>query len=377
MQRFLLLLLICHLLTGCRERPVKEATVAEEQQIPLKYARGFAMYKGEGYYRVLIRDADDTLSISETYYFIFDTLQYESSRDRLEIVLPLQRIASTSTTHIGFLAALQHQQSLVGITGSRWVQDATIVAALDNGTVQDIGEEGTLDNERLIALHPQVLLAYNSGLDADGQAAQIRRLGIPVVMVNEYLEDHPLGMAEWGKLFALLLDVPEAGEAWFRNVESTYLSIQQTAREAGNRPRVLTGLPYRGEWTVSGGKSFAATYLLDAGAAYLWEDNDSPGNFPVSLEEVMLRAEEATIWVNPGAAGSIKRIGEADKRLLGLPPVQNNAVYNNNKRVNKYGGNDYWESAVARPDRVLLDLALIFHPEFFPNDTLYYYTQLK
>ncbi len=378
MLRLLSIALVLIVLGGCTNRKEKDAPAAAvEQQIPLQYAKGFAVFKGVGYYRIDIRNAADTLTITDTYYLIYDSTKYISGEGRQELMLPVNRVASMSTTHVGFLAALQRQDCLVGITGSRWVQDSTTVSALALGNIADIGEEGTPDAERLIALHPQVLLAYSSGLDTEGQAAQIRRLGIPVVMINEYMEDHPLAMAEWGKLFALLLGVANGGEAWFNSVESAYQSVQQQVLTASDKPMVLTGLPYRGEWTVSGGKSFAAAYLKDAGAAYLWEDDQHTGNFPVSLEEVLTRAADATVWVNPGAAGSMDRIGAADKRLLNLRPVELNGVYNNNKRVNDFGGNDYWESAVARPDRVLLDLAIIFHPDVFPGDTLYYYTRLK
>jgi len=81
--------------------------------------------------------------------------------------------------------------------------------------------------------------------------------------------------------------------------------------------------------------------------------------------------------LNPGGASSLEAIEQTDRRLVSLPPMGNGKVFNINKRINAYGGNDYWESAVAAPDRVLLDLALIFHPDQFPRDTLFYYTQLE
>ena len=40
--------------------------------------------------------------------------------------------------------------------------------------------------------------------------------------------------------------------------------------------------------------------------------------------------------------------------ILGSP-----VVWNDNKRVNAKGGNDIWQSGVARPDLVLRDLASI------------------
>ena len=47
--------------------------------------------------------------------------------------------------------------------------------------------------------------------------------------------------------------------------------------------------------------------------------------------------------------------------------VRDKTVYNNNLRITATGGNDYWESAVVRPDVVLRDLIHIFHPNLYPT----------
>lgn len=353
--------------------PVSQSGTGEERVMPLQYATGFRLFDGDGYYRVEVLHPEGRLL--ESYYLVDDAARYRSVDGRLEIHIPVREWASVSTTHVGFLAALGQQHVLKGITGSRWVHDPEVVEGLADGRVRDLGETGAVDHERLIALNPDILVAYSGGLDAEGQADQIRRTGIPVVMVDEYLEKHPLGMAEWGKLFALLLNDTVLGNAWYEEVKSKYETIAQKV-EAAQRPKVMTGLPYRGEWTISGGQSFAATYMSDAGGNYLWADDTRVGNFPVSLEEVLLKASDADIWLNPGGASSLSDIIQTDPRLGQLPPVEQGRVYNINKRINVHGGNDYWESAVAAPHRVLLDLAVVFHPALFPADTLYYYTQL-
>ncbi len=43
----------------------------------------------------------------------------------------------------------------------------------------------------------------------------------------------------------------------------------------------------------------------------------------------------------------------------------------------KGDANDYFESGAVRTDLVLRDYIKIFHPEFFPNDTLVYMKELK
>jgi iron complex transport system substrate-binding protein len=52
-------------------------------------------------------------------------------------------------------------------------------------------------------------------------------------------------------------------------------------------------------------------------------------------------------------------------------------MYNYNRRINDQGSNDYWESGSMHPDLVLADLIRILHPRLLPQDSLYYYKQLK
>ena len=68
----------------------------------------------------------------------------------------------------------------------------------------------------------------------------------------------------------------------------------------------------------------------------------------MSLEEVLLKAADATIWVNPGGASGIQDIIREDETKAFIS-CSNRPVANNNKRLNQAGGNDYWESAVVHP----------------------------
>ena len=51
-------------------------------------------------------------------------------------------------------------------------------------------------------------------------------------------------------------------------------------------------------------------------------------------------------------------------------------VFNNDRRLNEHGGNDYWESGSLRPDIVLADLIKILHPQLLPDHELVFYRRL-
>jgi iron complex transport system substrate-binding protein len=58
-------------------------------------------------------------------------------------------------------------------------------------------------------------------------------------------------------------------------------------------------------------------------------------------------------------------------------PVKNKKVYHHLNRVTETGGNDFWESAMLRPDILLKDFIKIAHPELLPNWELYYLGEVE
>ena len=143
------------------------------------------------------------------------------------------------------------------------------------------------------------------------------------------------------------------------------------------RPAVLTGLPFKETWWMAGGKSNLAVLIEDAGGSFLWKENTSGEAFPVSLEEVFLRASSADYWINCGSVNDISELLAFDQRFSILPAVKKRMIYNNNLHSTPAGGNDYWESGVVHPDHVLFDLARILHPELPGRKEFYYYKKLE
>ncbi len=78
-----------------------------------------------------------------------------------------------------------------------------------------------------------------------------------------------------------------------------------------------------------------------------------------------------------GFAYSLADLLAMDSRYGDFKAYQTGEVYNNNLRVTEMGGTDYYESAVANPDVVLLDLVKAFYPDLVPDHEFFYYQQLQ
>ena len=204
---------------------------------------------------------------------------------------------------------------------------------------------------------------------------KIKTLGLEVVLNAEYIETHPLGKAEWIKFVAAFYNQNEKARTIFNEIEKEYLNLL-TLTQNIKKPTVFVGMPWNGAWYVPGGKSFQAQLFKDAGAEYLWLDNDEKGSLVKAKEIILDQAYEADFWLNQNSYRSIDAVVVYDENFKGFKAVKDKQLFNNDKRVNAKSGNDYWESGVINPHIVLKDLISIFHPRLLEHQ-LYYYRKLE
>ena len=94
------------------------------------------------------------------------------------------------------------------------------------------------------------------------------------------------------------------------------------------------------------------------------------------FEKKMQAREDATSMATGEKLETIiwdRRVSQFDGKSF----YKEGNVYNYNKRMNATGGNDYWESAVARPDLILSDMIKALHPELLPHYEFTYMQKLK
>jgi iron complex transport system substrate-binding protein len=250
-------------------------------------------------------------------------------------------------------------------------------ARIDAGEIIEIGSGSTVNVEAALELDPGVVFTFGSGFPEYDTHPVLLQAGIPVALNADYLETSPLGRAEWIKFTALFFNAEAEANAFFEGVEARYLELAALTADVETRPTVLVNGLFADTWYVSGGGSFAAQLIADAGGDYLWADDTSTGGIPLAFEAVFERASDADIWLNPNFWYSLSDGLAEDERYAEFAAFQNGAVYNNNARTTPLGGNDYTESGVINPDRVLADLIRIFHPDLLPDHDLYYYQQLQ
>ncbi len=266
------------------------------------------------------------------------------------------RVAVGSTTHVPYVSALGRVGSITACAHSGQVRDTAFQRLVGSGSVREIAAGDGLDRELLLTLDVQLLFAYPFGR---GEGSTVQGLGIPTVEVSEYLEEHPLGRAEWLRFFGVIFGEERRADSLFAGIRERYESIREDSATTG-RPTVLFGSVWDGQWWVPPGNSYMARLIEDAGGRYVFADREGDGNIAVDMETMITLGGSADYW------GMIAQITDSateedftqdDARLKAFRSVQRQHLFMGNTREE-----DLFGQALLEPDIVLGSLRSAMHP---------------
>lgn len=274
---------------------------------------------------------------------------------------PADRLVVLSSAQVGYLVRLGGVDRIVAVGEGKYVADSALYARAAAGEVAEIGYGNGVDYEKLMALRPDLIMTFATGGSQDDYQ-RLGALGLEAMLTSEWQEDSPLAKAEWIKLYGMMLDDGNNGmmaraDSIFSEESKKYAenAIHDADRVTCDGPRVLAGVSYGGVWYAPGGRSYTARLIKDAGGCYLWA-SDTTREMRLTIEDVIALADSADVWVNPGMFGNSDEILAAEPRVTNIRAFREKRVYQNDGRKGPGGGNDFFESAVARPSELLRNL---------------------
>ena len=191
-----LLLLLVLAFTGCHNKSSKLADFNRTVYTP-EYASGFDIKGADGKKSVLVtvtipwQGAD---SITTNLFIARDDEEVPADFTGQMLKGDAERIVCMSSTHIAMLDAIGETGRVVGVSGIDYISNPDIQARRDS--VGDVGYEGNINYELLLSLDPDLVLLYGVN-GASSMEGKLKELDIPFMYVGDYLEESPLGKAEW------------------------------------------------------------------------------------------------------------------------------------------------------------------------------------
>jgi iron complex transport system substrate-binding protein len=361
---------------SCKKEIPKEDTKTKVVST-VTYAKGFDIIVKKGIKKLIIKSAYHNSEEIYEYVIHKNKPHTKTNLQGNSIHVPVRKIIVTSTTHIPMVEVLNEEKSIIGFPHTKYVSSDKTRTLIDERKITEIGQENALNTEILLDLQPELVVGYSVS-SADKSLTTIKKAGINVIYNGDWLEETPLGRAEWIKFFGVLFDKEKQADSIFKVIETNYLEAKKTALKATHKPTILSGaIMSKDIWSLPGGDSFVAQFLRDANLNYLWNDSKGKGSLSLSFESVFDIGKNADFWIAPGYFSTKEQLQKSNSLYTEFTSFKNNNIYTPTTKKGKTGGVIYYELAPTRPDLVLKDIVKITNPELLPNYTLTFFEKMQ
>ena len=283
----------------------------------------------------------------------------------------------TSTTHIPMVELLNEETAIIGFPYSKYVSSEKTRILIDAGKITEIGKENSLNTEILLDLQPELVVGYSVS-SADKSLTTIKKAGINVIYNGDWLEETPLGRAEWIKFFGVLFDKEKQADSIFGIIEDNYLAAKNIALKSTLKPTILSGaIMSKDIWNLPAGESFVSQFLKDANLDYLWKDSKGKGSLSLSFESVFDKGKNADFWIAPGYFSSKEQLLQSNQLYTKFKSFKEDNIYTPSTKKGKTGGVIYYELASTRPDLVLKDIIKITNPDLLPDYKFVFFEKMQ
>ncbi|QDP86476.1 ABC transporter substrate-binding protein [Chryseobacterium sp. SNU WT5] len=289
--------------------------------------------------------------------------------------LPFKKVILLNASLVGYFTELNLEQRIIGISSPEYVYAEKVHQLIQDGSIQNVGNDQKYDLEKIIALKPDAIFT-NYIPSFENTYDLIKKNGIEVIFLDEYLEHNPLEKSKYLLVFGKLFNSEKKAISTLEGIQKSYDSLKNKAKASQKKPIVLANEMYGNQWFLPGGESSLARFISDANATYINADNPDTKAIPMSFEEVFTKSQKAEYWVNIGNHQNKKELLQINPNYTKLPVFNEGKLYTIDRK-SQGKSNDYFESGVVRADIVLKDYIKIFHPDLLSDYKLTYFKELN
>lgn len=361
-----ILIVLLGVLLGCNSVDKKE-DANQSPTAEVRYATCFKLVQRADYTELQILNAG---KVEKKYALLKKNQSPVLATDVVPLQIPLKSIVVLSGTHVGMLSKLNLQDRIVGVSNRNYIYNSAVKKRIESNQVFEFDNFSTLNPERVLKTKSKVV--FQTGFDGNTVVLQdkLAKLGIQCIPNYDWSENHPLGKAEWIKVFGYLFGKEKEANAYFNQVEKEYLELVQVAKSQKEKPTVFSGMIFGDVWYMPAGQSFGAVFFRDAGADYCEKNEQGTGSASYTFEQVFTKNQTAQIWMNVEV--------ETKKQLLQANPKYSyfNAFQTGNMFSYAHQMNQFWENSAIEPHHVLSDMIQIFHAGKVKPAKMYFYRKL-
>jgi len=323
------------LLTGCTRTDSgakSEDSVQYAGCMPLTYAEQFSVdYCTDGCSVIHIGN--------ESFLLVPEGGTIPKTNDVPVLQQPLSNlyVAASSAMDLIDAAGGLNQVRLTSTDRKDWslpnIQDA-----FDREDLTFIGKYSAPDYEALTETDCDLTVESTMILHTPAVKEQIEAMGIPVLTERSSYEPHPLGRLEWIKLYGLLLGKYEQAEAFFKEKEAEFLSLNQPNLPEDQRLTcAFFSINANHAVTIRKPGDYISKMIELAGGSYIFTaeqlhtDETALSTMTIQMEAFYETAKDADILIYnstiEGPLGSIEQLVSKSKLFQDFSAVKNDRVW--------------------------------------------------
>lgn len=308
-----LILCICACaLPGCKKGP--RSTGIEGLRVTghmeLSFASQFSVDYYEGGYKLI------TLGDGSRFLTVPEGAKVPAKLDRSVTPLyqPVGNIYIAATSSMCLFDALGRLDSirLSGTKAEGWYVD-NARRAMEEGRIIYAGKYSEPDYELLLSEHSPLAVESMMINHSNGVKEQLERLGIAVLTDQSSNETHPLGRAEWIKLYGAILDEEEKADEIFR--EQVRLLNEVENEEKTGKTVAFFYIGTTGRVVARRTGDYVSKMIGLAGGEYVFSDLGDPDSktstVTLEMESFYAAAKDADILIyNATISDSLSSLDE-------------------------------------------------------------------
>ncbi|MCE3296176.1 MAG: hypothetical protein K0R65_1890 [Crocinitomicaceae bacterium] len=332
-----------------------------------KYAKNFNIIEQNGYTEIVILNPDT--KVVEKRYALVSKNNPRLDKELVQIQIPAPSIIALGGTDIGMLDMIGLADKIKGVGNMKYIHSPVVKKGYKAGKVAEVPDFSQMNPERVVAVSK--LISYSGFGTPPANEDKLAKLGVICIPNYDWREIHPLGKAEWIKLFGLLFGKEKEAQAYFSKIEKEYLALEKSGAKLTQKPTVISGQMIGDQWFMPGADSYNA-YLFDkAKCDYVGKEKKGTGSYAYTLEEVIRNYQDAGIWVNPGFKSKAEMLLSNEKYKY-FKAFESGEIYCYSHNINYF-----WERSAIEPQKVLSDLVQIFHAGEISPKKLYFYKKIS
>ncbi|MEO6686642.1 MAG: hypothetical protein ABIN24_11780, partial [Dyadobacter sp.] len=173
------------------------------EKIQIHHAKGFTIEYHENYKVINVLSPFEKSTDTAKYVLLQrGTKKPKGYPNSQFIEIPIRSLVAMSSMHVGLVGLLGEEKIVTGLGNLKYVSNPEIIKQIEAGKIAEVGKDQGLNEEKLITMHPDLVMTTGSPVSKMERYTTLNAAGIPVLINSEWVETTPLGRAEWVKLLA-------------------------------------------------------------------------------------------------------------------------------------------------------------------------------